>query len=96
MGTYHIPRDRHPHHQETRNSNSKIGQYAAVIAGPMKGWQGHLIQLTDVTATIECTGGRQQPKIPGPLKDFVLMWIFFFFFVYIYSLRGLGPIMDST
>lgn len=58
---------------ETRTIDSRIGQYAAVISGQMKGWQGPLIRLTATTATIECAGGRQQPEITGPLKDFVLM-----------------------
>jgi hypothetical protein len=44
-----------------------------VVSGHMKGWQGRLIRLTDKTATIGCPGGRQQPEITGPLKDFVLM-----------------------
>jgi hypothetical protein len=61
---------------ETRDPDSRIGQYAAVISGQMKGWQGRLIRLTDTTATIDCAGGRQQPEIQGPLNDFVLMWVF--------------------
>lgn len=56
-----------------RNVDSRIGQYAAVLSGQMKGWQGRLIRLTDTTATIECAGGRQRPEITGPLKDFALM-----------------------
>lgn len=58
---------------ETRKVDPRIGQYAAVISGQMKGWQGPLIRLTPTTATIECVGGRQQPEITGALKDFVLM-----------------------
>jgi hypothetical protein len=60
---------------ETRKVDPRIGRYAAVISGHMKGWQGPLIRLTATTATIECVGGRQQPEITGPLKDFVLMWV---------------------
>lgn len=51
----------------------RIGRYAAVISGEMKGWQGRLTQLTNTTATIECAGGRQNPKITSLLKDFVLL-----------------------
>ena len=47
--------------------------FLAVISGEMKSWQGHLIQLTNTTATIECAGGQQNPMITGPLKDFVLL-----------------------
>ena len=55
-----------------QNVDSRIGQYAAVISGQMKGWQGRLIRLTDKNATIECAG-RQMPEITEPLKNFVLM-----------------------
>jgi hypothetical protein len=61
------------HRLERRHIDSRIGQYAAVLSGEMKGWQGRLVRLTDTTATIECAGGRQQPEISGPLKDFVLL-----------------------
>jgi hypothetical protein len=63
------------HRLETRNFDSRIGEYAAVISGEIKGWQGHLIWLTDTTATIECADGQQNPRITGPLKDFVLLWV---------------------
>ena len=66
------------HGLEQRQVDSRIGQYAAVLSGEMKGWQGRLIRLTSTTATIECAGGRQQPEIAGPLKDFVLLWVFDF------------------
>lgn len=57
----------------TRNIDPRIQQDTAVISGEDKGWRGRLIRLTDTTATIECAGGRQQPEITGPLKNFVLM-----------------------
>ena len=53
--------------------DSRIGQYAAVLSGDFKGWQGRLVRLTDATATIECPGRQQQPEITRPLKDFVLL-----------------------
>lgn len=59
--------------QFPRQLDPRIGGYAAVLSGEMKGWQGRLIRLTDRTATIECPGSRQQPEITGLLKDFVLM-----------------------
>lgn len=61
------------HSLKTRHSDLRIGQYAAVISGEMKGWQGRLIRLNNTTATIDCAGGRQNPMITGPLKDFVLL-----------------------
>jgi hypothetical protein len=61
------------HSLATRNLDPRIGQYAAVISGEMKGWQGRLVRLTNTTATIECAGGRQIPTITSPLKDFVLL-----------------------
>jgi len=38
--------------------DSRIGQYAAVLSGDFKGWQGRLVRLTDATATIECPGRK--------------------------------------
>ena len=67
------------HRHKRRLSGPRIGQYAAVISGQMKGWQGCLIQLTNMAATIECDG-QYPPKIQGPLKDFVLIWVFGAFF----------------
>ena len=61
------------HSLKMRDFDSRIGQYAAVISGEMKGWQGHLIQLTNTMANIECAGGWQNPKITSLLKDFVLL-----------------------
>ena len=61
------------HRLESRHVDLRIGQYAAVISGQMKGWQGRLVRLTDTTATIECAGSQLQPEITGPLKDFVLL-----------------------
>ena len=58
---------------ETRTIDSRVGQYAAVISGQMKEWQGCLLWLTGTTTTIECVGGQQQSEITGPWKNFVLM-----------------------
>lgn len=64
-------------HQETalEGIDSRMGQYATVLAGSMRGRQGRLIHLTNKSATIECIGdiGRGNEKITGLLRDFALL-----------------------
>lgn len=49
----------------------RIGRYAAVYVGHLKGYQGRLIEINRITGTIECPG-RQIP-ITAPLNHLVFM-----------------------
>ena len=50
----------------------RIGREAAVYVGPMKGYQGRLVEISRNVGTIECPG-RQLPTYTAPLKHLVLM-----------------------
>jgi transcription elongation factor len=50
----------------------RIGRVAAVYVGPMKGYQGRLIDIGRNSGTIECPG-RQLPTYTTQLKHLVLM-----------------------
>ena len=59
-------------HQMLGRRDPRIGREAAVYVGPMKGYQGRLIDIGRNFAKIECPG-RQLPTYSAPLKYFVLM-----------------------